>query len=279
MPIPTPDGEDHDEFINRCMSDETMIEEYEDDDQRLAICETQWDESRSRRSTAMQRSQQERRSAVLQCRVRPGVLSSDGLLKRANDVDLPDIVGHAAVFDDPTELWPGVTEEIAPGAFSRTLKENADVRALRNHEPSDILGRIKAGTLLLTEDDKGLKTRIHTPDTTVGSDLVKSIRRGDVDQMSFAFWIRKEERTLDDEGNVHYRLLDLDLVDVSVVTFPAYEHAIATLDEFRSRAKKALKKPQKSPRKRKVSKVAQPRIAAARQLRQEADLQKTPDVV
>jgi hypothetical protein len=48
MPMPSPnDGESHDEFIDRCMGDETMNDEYEDGDQRLAVCQTQWDDSRS----------------------------------------------------------------------------------------------------------------------------------------------------------------------------------------------------------------------------------------
>jgi len=65
MPIPTP-GQDEtkDEFIERCMGDETMKEEYPDDDQRLAVCMTQWDE-RQERGEKVQRPQREIRMAEI----------------------------------------------------------------------------------------------------------------------------------------------------------------------------------------------------------------------
>jgi HK97 family phage prohead protease len=176
---------------------------------------------------------EKRRANPKQCRVRVGAINVKSLEQRAEGDGLPDIVGHAAVFDTRTELWPGTTEEVAPGAFSRSLKEGDDVRALRNHDAESILGRLKAGTLSLKEDKRGLWTRISPPDTVVGRDTVELIRRGDMDQMSFAFRIVREEAEYDDDG-VHYRLLDVDLIDVSVVAFPAYENTDAELDEERA---------------------------------------------
>ena len=232
MPIPTPsEDESHTDFVDRCMGDGTMVEDYPEDDQRLAVCENQWEDSR-----AMNMTKRDGRRAGEQCRILRRAFDVKCLEKRAEGDKLPDIVGHAAVFDIRTELWPGVTEEVAPGAFTRTLDDTPDVRALVDHDPVNILGRTKADTLTLKEDKKGLHTRIQPPNTTVGRDIVESIRRGDVDQMSFAFQIVREEAEYDDDG-VHYRLLDVELIDVSVVTFPAYEDAVATLDEFRSRAK------------------------------------------
>lgn len=43
MPLPKPkDNEKRNEFVNRCMIDITMIDEYEDRNQRFAICNTQY---------------------------------------------------------------------------------------------------------------------------------------------------------------------------------------------------------------------------------------------
>jgi len=148
----------------------------------------------------------------------------------------PRIVGHAAVFGRrslPLGESGGdvVVEEIAPGAFTKTLRE-ADVRALINHDPNLVLGRTKAGTLRLAEDDHGLAVSIDLPDTQAARDLVVSMRRGDISQMSFAFAPVRQRWTKETAGDktVHVRLLqEVRLFDVSVVTFPAYEETDAQL--------------------------------------------------
>ena len=140
-----------------------------------------------------------------------------------NDDGLPTIHGYAAVFDKLSVVLWDFREKVAPGAFKRTLAEGADVRALVDHESARIIGRNKAGTLDLAEDVKGLKADITPPDTTVGRDIVESIRRGDVTGMSFGFVTVKDEWERGKEGELDIRtLLDVDLFDVSVVTYPAY---------------------------------------------------------
>lgn len=138
----------------------------------------------------------------------------------------PRIEGYAAVFNSPSEEieeWGfRFTEIIRPGAFAKTLKE-ADVRALVNHDVHYVLGRTSAGTLLLTEDKRGLAVDVEPPDTQWARDLMKSMRRGDVREMSFAFNVVKERFTEDSERRTVLReLLEVKLFDVSVVTFPSY---------------------------------------------------------
>ncbi len=146
-----------------------------------------------------------------------------GVQERDDATGLPTLTGYAALFNNEIELFPGLRERIAPGAFARSLKEKADVRALVDHESSLILGRTKAGTLDLVENRKGLKVAITPPDTQVAQDLVTNIRAGNVDQMSFGFIVRKESLANSKDGSTVTRTLeDVDLVDVSVVTFPAY---------------------------------------------------------
>jgi HK97 family phage prohead protease len=132
------------------------------------------------------------------------------------------IAGYAAVFNSTTDL--GYFEErIKPGAFARAIKEQHDVRALWNHDPNWILGRTKSGTLRLSEDNVGLQIEVDPPDTQMGRDLVESIRRGDVDQMSFAFIATKESWTERKDMLPLREIEDVDLYDISPVTYPAYQ--------------------------------------------------------
>ena len=131
------------------------------------------------------------------------------------------LVGYAAVFDTLSEDLGGFRERVASGAFDRTLKEGADVRALVDHDPSKMIGRNKAKTLKLKVDKKGLHTTIDLPDTTAGRDIKESVNRGDVDGMSFGFITVTDAWEMQDKETVR-TLKDVDLFDVSPVTFPAY---------------------------------------------------------
>jgi len=144
-----------------------------------------------------------------------------GIPELREDGAFPKIRGYAAVFNQLSEPMWGVRERIMPGAFKRTLAEGADVRALFNHDPSQILGRTKAGTLKLEEDQHGLRYVITPPDTTVGRDLMENIRRGDITQSSFGFR-SVDENYLKENGQFIRELLSVDLFDVSPVTYPAY---------------------------------------------------------
>jgi len=132
------------------------------------------------------------------------------------------IEGYFAVYNQETELWPGAYEEIAPGAFDDTLSN--DIRALVNHDPNYVLGRNKVGTLELKSDSRGLWSRIKiNPNDTDAVNLYERVKRGDIDQCSFGFNILDEETEWREDGTVKWRLKKIDLHEVSVVTFPAYE--------------------------------------------------------
>lgn len=138
------------------------------------------------------------------------------------------IRGHAAVFDTLSENLGGFREKIAPGAFDDVLDD--DVRALFNHDPNHILGRSKAGTLILAVDAKGLTYEIDPPDTGTARDLLVSIERGDVNQSSFAFTVENDSWDEDEEGRWIRTVHKVRrLYDVSPVTYPAYPEAGAGL--------------------------------------------------
>lgn len=132
------------------------------------------------------------------------------------------IEGYFAVFNKPTELWRGAFEEISPEAFNGTLGN--DIRGLINHETTLVLGRNKSGTLELKADSHGLWGRVKiNPNDTDAMNVYERVKRGDVDQCSFGFNILAEDTEWRDDGTVKWTLREIDLHEVSVVTFPAYE--------------------------------------------------------
>lgn len=132
--------------------------------------------------------------------------------------------GYAAVFNALSEDLGGFVEQIARGAFAKTIQE-ADVRALWNHDPNFVLGRNKAGTLRMWEDTHGLGYEVDAPDTQAARDLAVSMERGDVDQSSFGFSTVADDWNLTERDYPLRTLLEVRLFDVSPVTFPAYEAA------------------------------------------------------
>lgn len=154
-------------------------------------------------------------------------------VRAAGENEPPVISGYAAVFNELSEDLGGFREKIAPGAFAKTL--GADVRALFNHDSNLVLGRTKSGTLKLAEDSRGLRVEFTPPDTATARHIVEAMKRGDVDQMSFGFVTRADKWEKDEEGPVR-TLLDVELFDVSVVTYPAYPQtaaAVRSMEQWR----------------------------------------------
>ena len=150
------------------------------------------------------------------------------------------IGGYAAIFNSPADIGDSFREIIAPGAFTDALAQ--DVRALIDHNSGRVIGRTTAGTLRLSQDETGLAVEIDLPDTSDGRDLATLIERGDVSGMSFGFIVTKQ--TWDETGDVPTRTIEaVDLREVSVVAFPAYDDtsiALRSLDADREAARKAL---------------------------------------
>jgi HK97 family phage prohead protease len=153
------------------------------------------------------------------------------------DGDTPPVIkGHAAVFNEFTDIGGMFREQVLPGAFKRAIKED-DVRALFNHDANFVLGRNTAGTLRMKEDKQGLSIEIDPPNTQAANDLMVSMERGDIDQMSFAFKTIKEDWRMGEDGELDERdLKEVKLFDVSPVTYPAYDGTdvgVRSQQEFR----------------------------------------------
>lgn len=144
-----------------------------------------------------------------------------GITTREDATDRQKITGHAAVFDviDGPEWFK---ERVARGAFVKSIAED-DIRALFNHDANIVLGRNRSNTLSLREDETGLFVEIDPPDTQAARDLLVSISRGDITQMSFAFEIEQESREKGEGKEPDlYTLERVKLWDVSPVTYPFY---------------------------------------------------------
>lgn len=149
------------------------------------------------------------------------VISSIESDERA-DTDTPEISGYAAVFNQDADIAGLFTESIKPGAFKRSLEQSDDIKALFNHDTAKVLGATKNNSLELSEDSNGLKFRLAPNlETSTGKDVYELVKRGDVDKMSFGFYI-VEDRWSTKDGRDHREILEADLFEVSVVTFPAY---------------------------------------------------------
>lgn len=150
--------------------------------------------------------------------------------QRTIDVDVHDIDtrgrtvhGYAAVYNTPSADLGGFSEQIAPGAFADVL--GSDVRALLNHDPNEVLGRTKSGTLRLFDEQRGLRFELDLPSSPLGDNVREAVRRGDLDGASFRFVVGDERW----DGDVRTITQVAELYDVTVATFGAYPAASVEL--------------------------------------------------
>ena len=150
---------------------------------------------------------------------------------RGDNKESPVLVGYAARFNCESEVLGRAPtpwrEMLMPGCFTRCLNENPDIRALYSHDTSQVIGRTRAGTLKLSQDDLGLRCEIMLPNTQVARDLVENINLGNIDGMSFAFVPHYESIRWSQKQGYNLRTIHevARFEEVSVVAFPAYTEA------------------------------------------------------
>lgn len=156
---------------------------------------------------------------------------NDGLsayVTRDEEGENRHISGYAAVYDSLSEDLGGFYEVLERGAFDDVMRSEPDVRALSQHDTTQILGRTSARTLSLEADKRGLKMDITLPNTTYAQDLFESVRRGDISGASFGFRVGFDDYAFDwdaDDLDGPLRRIKTirELIEVSIVTFPAYQ--------------------------------------------------------
>ena len=164
------------------------------------------------------------------------------------ETDEMKIEGYFVVFNSETELYDGMYEEISDKAFANI--DLSDVRALADHDTAKVLGRTKSNTLKLSVDDKGLYGEIIiNKNDTEAVNLYERVKRQDIDQCSFGFNILNETMEQRADGTTKWTITEIELFEVSVVTFPAYAD---TAVEARSEQMKQLEKRNLQTRKAKL---------------------------
>lgn len=140
------------------------------------------------------------------------------------------LTGYAATFNVLSRDVGGFKERLAPGCFKRSLEAGGDVKALFNHDPNKILGRLENKTLTVAEDSRGLKFRVQlNPKSQQHCDIYESVKRGDINECSFAFTVHDGAEDWDEASDergqrfIRRTIRDCDLLDVSCVTNPAYD--------------------------------------------------------
>ena len=142
-------------------------------------------------------------------------------IRAGTDTEPAKISGYAIRFNKETKIGGMFREIIRPDAIKNDI-QSQDIRALWNHNPDFPLGRTVNGTLELEKDEQGLRFSIVPSDTSWGRDALESVKRGDVSGMSFGFFVKSDKWSEQSSKMPLRELLDIELLEVSPVTFPAY---------------------------------------------------------
>jgi HK97 family phage prohead protease len=157
------------------------------------------------------------------------------------------VKGIAAPFGKQSVNLGGFVEIISSTAFDRTLKENPDVLLLRQHDASTVMARSLSGTLKLRVDkNQGLMFEANlSGKSTIANDTIDALSRGDLDSMSFAFNLGPgpDADEWKYENDTLIRVLhDVDLGEISIVSFPAYPDSSVALRSIPKNLRSYLKR-------------------------------------
>ena len=136
------------------------------------------------------------------------------------------------------------SEQFLRGAFFDSI-QNDDQKALWSHDVSKVLGSTRNNTLRLSEDEIGLRFEVDLPNTTLGNDTYESIKRGDIDGVSFGFQMISQSWNESDPNNIIRMISKAKLIEISPVAFPAYpdsEVSARSVDAFKDYEKQQQRK-------------------------------------
>lgn len=169
-------------------------------------------------------------------------LTTNKIEIREDDDGNRQLTGYAVQWEKKSHIlgfFRQFREQFRKGAFADSIGTD-DQRFLWSHDTSKVLGRTKNGTLRLEEDAIGLRFELDLPSTTLGNDTYESIKRGDVDGVSFGFRMLDEELDEPDDDLMTRTVTKAKLLEVSAVAFPAYPDSVVSArgyDPIKDRSK------------------------------------------
>ncbi len=241
MPIPKPNSnESRQNFITRCMGDDTMASEYTDSEQRLAVCTSEYD---SNKEDSIQNDEKHIRaveetddSYIIEFgKSKPDSEETVDEMASKEEVEKESIEIKSSIkaYDDEDEdknygTFEGYgsvfgnkdlgNDVIEAGAFAKSLKRRKpqNVKLLYQHKsdmPIGVFDEIK-------EDEHGLvvKGRLALK-TQAGAEAYELLKMGALDGLSIGFRVNPKEVSYDKRGNKRI-IKEVDLMEVSLVTFP-----------------------------------------------------------
>lgn len=241
MPIPKPNtNESRQDFLNRCMGDDTMASEYTDSDQRLAVCTSEYD---SNKEDSIQNDEKHIRdvretedSYIIEfgkSKEEAGHHEEEEDSKEEADKESLEIKSSIKAYHDEDEDKDYGTFEgygsvfgnkdlgndvIERGAFLKSLKRRKpqNVKLLYQHKSDMPIGVFDE----IREDEHGLvvKGRLALK-TQAGAEAYELLKMGALDGLSIGFRVNPKEVSYDKRGNKRI-IKEVDLMEVSLVTFP-----------------------------------------------------------
>ncbi len=199
MPIPKPtNGESEKDYMERCMSNDTMLAEYPNTSQRAAVCMTQMEPK-------------------MADELDTNYLDTIAEIKAYHDEDDEDkgeFEGYASIFGNK-DLGNDVVDM---GAFKKSLRRRGPkgVKLLYQHDTKQPIGVFDK----IREDDRGLfvKGRLALG-TQKGREVFELMKMGAIDGLSIGYKVDSKGYSYD-QGGKRRRLKEVDLMEISAVTFP-----------------------------------------------------------
>ena len=238
MPIPKPrSDESRDDFNQRCMDDNTMLDEYSDVDQRLAVCLSNLEKATSTEEEKHVRAVRETEDAYI---IEFGKhMEEDGYHDDDEDEE-GDEKKSESCFECPVELKAMDGEEenkgmfegyasvfnnadlgndvILSGAFTKSLKKTGakGVKLLYQHKADMPIGVFES----IEEDKRGLKVRGKLAlQTQMGHEAYELMKMGALDGLSIGFRVSPKGQSYDAKGK-RRMIKEVELMEISLVTFP-----------------------------------------------------------
>lgn len=145
--------------------------------------------------------------------------------RAADDPDGRTLEGYAAVFNAWTDIRDNAgtyREQIAPGAFKRSLGQRTPVLQF-DHGQHPLIGSLPLGSVsVLREDRNGLFVRAKLSDNWLIEPVRDAIRDGGITGMSFRFKVIADEWGTDERGETR-TIKEVELLELGPVVFPAYQ--------------------------------------------------------